>query len=107
MLKPLREDPERERLHLCDGLCLRGAVDHDARQHADLGNPAAVGFLFERDIECHRSSERACFNIPLGGRQPATLAGRLHQASLACAQDALHLLMQCRDVGLHDAPDDI
>ncbi len=53
MLKPIRNNPQRERLDL--GFCFGGRfrIDQHAGQVRDFGDPTAVLFLLELDGERH------------------------------------------------------
>ena len=51
------DDAESEGLDFAASLVLGGAVDHDAGEGGDFGDPAAVVFLFEVDCEVHGWSD--------------------------------------------------
>ncbi len=45
------EDAQRQRLNTCQGFFARPAIGEYTRQRENLGDPAAVGFLFQLDGE--------------------------------------------------------
>ena len=53
MLQAVGENSEGQGLGFCRSLLERGAVSHHARELKDLGDPAAVFFLFNLDMEVH------------------------------------------------------
>ncbi len=56
MFEPLSEHPKRESLDLRHGLRLVGPVAHDPRETGNIGQPAAVLFSLEFDLEGHGST---------------------------------------------------
>ena len=54
MLEALGEDAQRQGLNLRHRLTPALAIRHDTGQVTNLGQPAAVVFLFELDSELHR-----------------------------------------------------
>lgn len=47
------DDTKRERLYLRRGRLRRRAISQHTRKLADLGDPAAILFLFDLDVELH------------------------------------------------------
>ena len=60
MLTALGDDPKRQRLYASDGFGAILAVCHHAGQRRYFGEPAAVVFTFDFDVERHNR------NVPSG-----------------------------------------
>lgn len=54
MLGPIGQGPEPEGLHAGDRLGRGGGICEDARQVGYLGDPAALDFSFDLDLEEYR-----------------------------------------------------
>jgi len=69
VLQALCQHPQRQRLHLGDSIGLGHTVGRNAREGGDFGNPAAVGFLLELDVEGHGVSGGSLqFTMPVRDR---------------------------------------
>ena len=55
MIEPVRQNPQRQRPHPCDGVLLCGTIDQRARYFHYLGNPASIDLLFGLYGERQRS----------------------------------------------------
>lgn len=53
MFETLGQDPQGQRLHLGDSFGLVGGITEHSREIGNLGDPAAILFAFELDLEGH------------------------------------------------------
>lgn len=72
MFETLGQDAQRQRLHLGDSLGLVDGIAEHARQLGDLGDPSAILFAFELNLEGHMGTlAPGAFPIQSPGRKLA------------------------------------
>jgi len=77
MLKLFCENPKGQHLGASHGFLSRGSVRKNTRKLGDLGEPAAIQFLFVLDLEIHGISlpnaPNPMYALPIGGEQKLLL----------------------------------